>query len=991
MRTLQTEVLVIGGGATGTGVVRDLALRGFKAILVEKGDLTHGTTGRYHGLLHSGGRYAVKDPQAARECIEENRILRKIMPQCIEDTGGFFVVTPWDDPGYAPLFVEGCKSAGIPVEEVPISEMLRREPLLNPRILRCFQVPDGSADSFLAAHLNLEAARAYGAQALTYHKVERLLQSETGEPRVIGALCQDLAAGEPVRIMADYVVNAAGAWAGELVATLGLEVKIIPGKGVMLAMSQRIVNTVINRCRLPSDGDILVPTHSVSVIGTTDVKVENPDHFSIEPWEVQLCLLEGDKLVPGFKEMRMLRAWAGVRPLYQETTSPDTLADDRAVTRAFVLLDHESRDGLPGLATITGGKWTTYRKMAEVTVDLVCSKLGVNRPCRTHLEPLPDPHKTGSYHMLSGRLARVEADEKYGELICECELVTRQEVEDAILHKEAKTIDDIRRDVRLGMGPCQGGFCAFRAAGLIHELASSGRISTLAQPDVEATNTALRDFLQERWKGLLPILWGQQLRQERLDELIYLDLLNADHLPGPTHTRLAPENYAPHDRRDARNLPSAQESSRPPQAPAAVASPNLDVLVIGAGLAGLAAAWSASERGLRTRLIAKGWGSDFWSAGTIGVLGYSEDGKLVETPIRALQALIRKKPDHPYARIGLDEVAEALETFRSLCEQAGYPMQGSLERNWLLPSALGAARPVCLAPATMTAGDLHQKIPTLIIGFVHFQDFYPHLIADNLQALGIPARALLLELKSLASRRFTNSRNLAQLFETAAFRQELVAALASRLGDAQRVGFPAALGLDKATQVHAELQQRLGIPVFEIPTLPPSIPGMRLHRLLIAAIESQGGRVQEGMQVSGSVREGRRVRCVRSEAAGRDRLHSARYFILATGGILGGGVKTAYDGAVFEPIFDLPLHAPPSRDDWLRRDFFSPEGHPIFQTGVAVDHRLRPLDFEGEIVFENLHVVGGALGGCDPILERSLEGIALASGFAAGRSLGESA
>ena len=98
MHKIQTEILVIGGGATGTGVIRDLAMRGFKCILVEKGDLTNGTTGRYHGLLHSGGRYVVKDPQAAKECIEENRILRRIMPHCIEDTGGFFTLTPGDDP-----------------------------------------------------------------------------------------------------------------------------------------------------------------------------------------------------------------------------------------------------------------------------------------------------------------------------------------------------------------------------------------------------------------------------------------------------------------------------------------------------------------------------------------------------------------------------------------------------------------------------------------------------------------------------------------------------------------------------------------------------------------------------------------------------------------------------------------------------------------------------------------------------------------------------
>ncbi|MEJ2351883.1 MAG: FAD-dependent oxidoreductase [Anaerolineales bacterium] len=131
MRTLQTEVLVIGGGATGTGVLRDLAMRGFDAILVERRDYSHGTTGRYHGLLHSGGRYVVKDPQAALECITENRILRRIMPQCIEDTGGFFVVTPWDEPEYAPQFVKGCLQAGIPVEEIPTRQMLQEEPLMS--------------------------------------------------------------------------------------------------------------------------------------------------------------------------------------------------------------------------------------------------------------------------------------------------------------------------------------------------------------------------------------------------------------------------------------------------------------------------------------------------------------------------------------------------------------------------------------------------------------------------------------------------------------------------------------------------------------------------------------------------------------------------------------------------------------------------------------------------------------------------------------------
>jgi glycerol-3-phosphate dehydrogenase len=203
----------------------------------------------------------------------------------------------------------------------------------------------------------------------------------------------DLLKDEMVEIAADMIVNAAGAWAGKLAAKAGIPIQILPGKGTMIAMNHRIINTVINRCKIPSDGDIIVPIHTVAVIGTTDVQVTDPDHFAIEPWEVRLMLEEGEKIIPGLKKMRMLRAWAGVRPLYQETFT----SASRDITRAYVLLDHEKRDGVRGLVTITSGKWTTYRLMAEATVDLVCEKLGTYRPCRTHLESLPGNDK-GNYH-----------------------------------------------------------------------------------------------------------------------------------------------------------------------------------------------------------------------------------------------------------------------------------------------------------------------------------------------------------------------------------------------------------------------------------------------------------------------------------------------------------------------------------------------------------------------------------------------------------------
>jgi glycerol-3-phosphate dehydrogenase len=985
MGNITTEVLVIGGGATGTGVVRDLAMRGFQSILVEKGDLTHGTTGRYHGLLHSGGRYVVKDPFAAAECYSENRILRHIMPFCIEDTGGFFVRTPQDDPSYLEKFVQGCHSTGIPYEDVPVEQMLREEPLLNPAITHCLRVPDGSADSFMATEANAESARQSGATILNYHKVAELVRE--GD-KVVGVRCHDLVDDEEIFIAADLVVNATGAWVGKIAETAGVNVSIIPGKGTMLAINQRIVHTVINRCKMPSDGDILVPAHTVSVIGTTDIPVPDPDEFAIEPWEVRLLLDEGEILVPGLKDMRILRAWAGVRPLYEETG----VVDNRDVTRAFVLLDHEARDGIAGFITITGGKWTTYRKMAEVTVDLVCRKLGIQRDCRTHLESLPTHEKHG-YHHLGARLERVEHERAYGQLVCECELATRQDVVRSITLGQAKTIDDVRRDVRLGMGPCQGGFCTYRVAGLLHDL---------RQMPVGSINVALREFLKERWKGLLPVLWGSQLRQERLNELIYLSILNIDHLPGPKETRLSPQLYASPQvksrsvdfvepaanllsqaRQDPQSIPPSQSNGEP------VDRHIPDVLIIGAGLAGLITAWRAVENGLRVNVIAKGWGATHWHTGCVDLLGYrpGEADQPVGELYSALQDLIRQSPRHPYALAGLAEVAQALEYLKELCATSGYPLQGSLDRNWWLPSASGAIRPTCLAPDTMLAGDLKRKDPFLLVGFEQLSDFYPGLAASNLVAQGFAAEGILLDLPILRDRHFVYPAILAGMFESQELVDDLVKALKPRLNAGCRVGFPAVFGFEHSSLVQRELTDRLGCEVFEIPLLPPSIPGIRLHNILVKEIESKGGRIQDGMDCLKADTHNGLVKRVWSESAARMKASYARLYVLATGGILGGGFQAAPQGPVRELIFDLPMTTPPDHTEWFNRDFLSPLGHPVFQCGIKVNQQFQPVGRDGEPVFHNLFAAGNLFASVDSLPERSFDGVALVTAFRLGECL----
>ncbi|MGH2946578.1 MAG: anaerobic glycerol-3-phosphate dehydrogenase subunit GlpA [Solirubrobacteraceae bacterium] len=515
---MHADVLVIGGGATGAGVAWDAALRGFDVVLVERGDLAEGTSGRFHGLLHSGGRYVVKDPVAAEECVVENAILRRVIPDCIEDTGGLFVTTPDDDPAYGDRFLKGCRATGLPAEEIAVADALRREPRLNPAIRRAFTVPDASIDAWKTVWSFARGAAAHGARILTYHRVVGL---HVAGGVVTGArVCNELT-GEELDVEARFTLNASGAWAAQILHMAGIEdVGVIPGKGIMIAMNHRLVNTVINRCTMPADGDILVPVRTVSIIGTTDVRAADPDDIPVTQAEVDQMLDDGERLVPGFRRARALRVWAGVRPLFQDARA-GAVADTRDVSRTHAVIDHRERDGVDGLLTMSGGKLTTLRLMAQDLVDAMCAQLGEERPCETAHRRPPGNEDGDAYH-LGSRLGRREETLLDEPLICECELIGRGKLEDAMRRRGTANLDDIRRTLRLGMGPCQGGFCIYRATGILHGV---GRL------DGRAATASLHGFLQERWKGVWPILYGDQLRQARLDDWIFQGLLDVEHLP----------------------------------------------------------------------------------------------------------------------------------------------------------------------------------------------------------------------------------------------------------------------------------------------------------------------------------------------------------------------------------------------------------------------------------------------------------------------------
>lgn len=385
---LTVEVLVLGGGATGTAIARDLALRGVSVCLLEADDLASGTTGHYHGLLHSGARYVTTDLDTARECAAENRILRRIAPHCVDDTGGLFLVLdPRAELLYQPAFLRGLQDAGIAHEELEHSVVVREEPLVAPNVRRAFRVNDAVFDSWRYCVANVLDAQDHGAWAFRGVRVDRLyLEGD----RVTGAAGFNSITAQPYEVRADQVVNATGAWAAELAAMARIDLPLAPNKGTLVALAHRPATHVLNHCRPPADGDILVPDGTASILGTTAEPVARPDDTDVPPGDVARLLDAGVLLAPVVREIPVVRSWAAVRPLPVTEGARETAAlPGRGTGRDYALIDHETRDGIGGLVTIVGGKVTTSRLMAAAASDLVCRKLGLFAPCRTAELPLP--------------------------------------------------------------------------------------------------------------------------------------------------------------------------------------------------------------------------------------------------------------------------------------------------------------------------------------------------------------------------------------------------------------------------------------------------------------------------------------------------------------------------------------------------------------------------------------------------------------------------
>ena len=417
------------------------------------------------------------------------------------------------------------------------------------------------------------------------------------------------------------------------------------------------------------------------------------------------------------------------------------------------------------------------------------------------------------------------------------------------------------------------------------------------------------------------------------------------------------------------------------------AGASYDTVVIGAGLAGLTAALRLAEAGQRVAVLAKGVGATHLAPPTIDVLGYVNGP--VGSPAQALPEFAAANPQHPYRQLSIELLRGSLDWCKTRLSDQGY--RGGLDENFFVPTAIGAAKPTALLPETMAAGDLRQGGRFVFVGLRGLKDFFPAYLADNVARAERPGDApvttRVVELAPpLGVAQDVSSLGFAHRFERANFREAVLTELDQNLVPGEIVGFPAVLGLEGARAVWSELETRLGHPVFEVPTLPPSVPGIRVYETMTSVLRRQGARLVVGSTVAGAESTNGRLDGVLLHTAGRPQTYRARSFVLATGGFASAGLQLDSTGKVREPVFDLPVAGLPGPNEPLFGPGYFDE-HPLSRAGVAVDESRRPVDEEGAPVYENLYAAGATLAGAVPWREGSGNGLSLASGYAAASAI----
>jgi glycerol-3-phosphate dehydrogenase len=537
-RVLRTQVLVVGGGINGTGIARDLALRGVDCVLVEKRELGSGTTWSSSGMIHGGLRYLQKDPEVTYHSCVDSGAIQRIAPHLVFRIPFLMPVFPEDALG--PEIVEiGLEmydafvplKNGRPHTRLSRAEALALEPALSPRIECAFTLDEWGVDAARLCAANALDAAEHGARVLTHSEVVGLLR-EPGSARVAGARVRDRIRGDELVVEAALVLNAAGPWGPALAELAGERFRLRPGKGVHLVFERRVSNLAIYAKGVDGRDMFTFPHEQNSMAGTTDDDYYGDlDKIETREDEVAYVLEAMERSIPRIREHRVVHAIQGVRPtLYGFGAYEDELSRD------YRVIDHGAEGGTPGLWTITGGKLAAYRLMAEDATDRLCAQLGVTAECRTAALPLPGGESRFDAAALSRRFGvgtaaalrlgfrhgvhaeRVLAGAEATRTLCACEPVLEAELRNAARSEGLRKLSDCPLRMRLGNGACQGTSCAaFAAQVLADELDWDGA----------RTVREVAELAAARWHDVAPALAGAQVAQMELHRAVFFGMIGA--------------------------------------------------------------------------------------------------------------------------------------------------------------------------------------------------------------------------------------------------------------------------------------------------------------------------------------------------------------------------------------------------------------------------------------------------------------------------------
>ncbi|MEY1580759.1 MAG: glycerol-3-phosphate dehydrogenase subunit GlpB [Pseudomonadota bacterium] len=412
-----------------------------------------------------------------------------------------------------------------------------------------------------------------------------------------------------------------------------------------------------------------------------------------------------------------------------------------------------------------------------------------------------------------------------------------------------------------------------------------------------------------------------------------------------------------------------------------------DAVVMGGGLAGLICGIRLTQSGLSCAIVSAGQNALHFSSGSLDLLTHLPNGQLVEKPLEALEALSEQSPHHPYSRLGKLAVIKLTHQAEALLQQSGIKLKGSSDENHYRITPLGHKRLTWLSPKSVPTVDLHKKMKMgkiAVVGIEGFLDFQPQMVSDELQREGLAASAYYVHLPLLDRLRENASEfraiNVARWLDRPENMAQIVAEMAPLVAESESIFMPACIGLDSEEPL-LELQKQLGKPIYLLPTLPPSLLGIRLHEALLRQFRRQGGIIMPGDKVTSVNCVGSRIESVMTRNHGDISLKASQ-FVLATGSFFNNGLVAEFD-RVYEPLMHLDLCDIPQRGQWTNKAFFASQPYMAF--GVQTDDQLRAQK-EGQ-TFENLYVAGAILGGFDPLTEGCGAGVSLISGLHAAEEI----